>query len=153
MVFFRWVVLEKFLKQKLKWCQNKQQQIKLDRIASLHSDKNFSSFWKNTKKLNPRTALPVSVGGENRPSQIANIFKKHFQVDPPNLIAGMCDTDSQPWDVSAKFTAKDMKSIINNMVRGKSPGHDDFSIEHLQSAGVHLPRFLSMFFNLCLRHF
>ncbi|XP_063366270.1 uncharacterized protein LOC134654727 [Cydia amplana] len=38
------------------------------------------------------------------------------------------------------------------MKRGKSPGHDGLSIEHLQHAGVHLPRVLSMLFNLCIRH-
>ncbi|RVE40147.1 hypothetical protein evm_015203, partial [Chilo suppressalis] len=39
-----------------------------------------------------------------------------------------------------------------NMVRGKSPGHDSLSIEHLQHSGVHLPRVLSMFYTLCLGH-
>lgn len=35
-------------KSKLKWCQQNQDQIKLDIIASHHSKKDFRSFWKNT---------------------------------------------------------------------------------------------------------
>lgn len=38
------------------------------------------------------------------------------------------------------------------MKRGKSPGHDGLSIEHLQNAGVHLPRVLAMLFTFCIRH-
>lgn len=38
------------------------------------------------------------------------------------------------------------------MRRGKSPGHDGLSIEHLKYAGVHVPRVLSMFFNMCISH-
>ncbi|KAG7304054.1 hypothetical protein JYU34_007818 [Plutella xylostella] len=38
------------------------------------------------------------------------------------------------------------------MQRGKSPGHDGLSIEHLRYAGVHLPRVLSLFYNLCISH-
>lgn len=38
------------------------------------------------------------------------------------------------------------------MVRGKSPGHDHLSIEHLQGAGNCLPGVLSMFYTLCLSH-
>lgn len=42
--------------------------------------------------------------------------------------------------------------MIQRMTRGKSPGHDGLSIEHLQNAGVHLPRVLSMFYSLCISH-
>jgi hypothetical protein len=50
------------------------------------------------------------------------------------------------------FNAKDVAKVIKGMVRGKSPGYDHLSIEHLQYAGVHMPRVLSLFFNLCLGH-
>lgn len=45
-----------------------------------------------------------------------------------------------------------MATVIKNMVRGKSPRHDNLSIEHLQHAGDHLPRILAMFFTLCVGH-
>lgn len=38
------------------------------------------------------------------------------------------------------------------MKRGKSPGHDGLSIEHLQHAGVHMPRVLCLLLNLCVGH-
>ncbi|KAG7305138.1 hypothetical protein JYU34_010626 [Plutella xylostella] len=38
------------------------------------------------------------------------------------------------------------------MTRGKSPGHDSLSIEHLQHAGVHLPRVLAMLLSFCVGH-
>lgn len=38
------------------------------------------------------------------------------------------------------------------MSRGKSPGHDGLSIEHLKFAGPHLPRVLYMLYNFCLGH-
>ncbi|XP_061719997.1 uncharacterized protein LOC133527124 [Cydia pomonella] len=38
------------------------------------------------------------------------------------------------------------------MTKGKSPGRDGLCIEHLRHAGPHLPRVLSLLFNLCLSH-
>lgn len=43
-----------------------------------------------------------------------------------------------------RFTAKQVADVIKKMSREKSPGHDGLSIEHLQHAGVHLPRVLAM---------
>ncbi|XP_045453470.1 uncharacterized protein LOC123662711 [Melitaea cinxia] len=51
-----------------------------------------------------------------------------------------------------RLTYKEIKDAIKNMKRGKSPGHDGLSIEHLQNAGIHLPGVLTMFFNLCTGH-
>ncbi|CAG9129758.1 unnamed protein product [Plutella xylostella] len=51
-----------------------------------------------------------------------------------------------------KISGKDVETVIKNMRRGKSPGHDDLSIEHLQHAGVHVNSVLAMFFNICIRH-
>ncbi|KAJ2946144.1 hypothetical protein O0L34_g5075 [Tuta absoluta] len=50
------------------------------------------------------------------------------------------------------FTAKEIAKTIKLMTRGKSPGHDGLSIEHLQHAGPHLSRLLAMLFNFCVRH-
>ncbi|XP_026316448.1 uncharacterized protein LOC113227691 [Hyposmocoma kahamanoa] len=53
---------------------------------------------------------------------------------------------------SVSFSSKEVALVIKKMVRGKSPGHDGLSIEHLQHAGCHLPRVLAMFFTPCLNH-
>lgn len=50
------------------------------------------------------------------------------------------------------FSAKQVATIIKNMTRGKSPGHDGLSVEHLKHAGPHLYRVLALLFNLCLNH-
>ena len=53
----------KIFKSRLKWCQDHKEQIKMDRLATLCTAKNFSSFWKDTRKLNCKPGLPVSIGG------------------------------------------------------------------------------------------
>lgn len=39
----------KLFKFKLKYCQNNDQQIKMDIIAQHHSNKHFGKFWKTTQ--------------------------------------------------------------------------------------------------------
>lgn len=53
---------------------------------------------------------------------------------------------------SITFTDNDVWSVIKGLDGGKSPGHDDLSVEHLRHAGIHLTRSLAMFYSLCLRH-
>ncbi|XP_073953054.1 uncharacterized protein [Choristoneura fumiferana] len=50
------------------------------------------------------------------------------------------------------YTAEDVAKAIRSLTRGKSPGHDGLSIEHLQNAGPHISRLLAMLFSLCLCH-
>lgn len=54
--------------------------------------------------------------------------------------------------LGTRIVAKDIKQIIQSMSRGKSPGHDGLSIEHLRFAGPHLPRVLALFYNVCMSH-
>ncbi|CAH2106699.1 unnamed protein product [Euphydryas editha] len=140
-------------KSKLKFCQDNKQQIKMDMLAKSHSGKDFKSFWKLTKKLNPGSSRPVSVAGVHDSVDIANLFQQHFKVESPlRQSVRMADVGSASGDISVRFTEKEVATIISGMKRGKSPGHDGLSIEHLQHAGVHLPRILAMFFNLCISH-
>lgn len=50
------------------------------------------------------------------------------------------------------LNAKQITLLIKSMRRGKFPGHDGLSMEHLKYAGFHLPRLLSMFFNMYISH-
>ncbi|KAL0851461.1 hypothetical protein ABMA28_007258 [Loxostege sticticalis] len=145
----------KIFKSRLKWCINHQEQIRMDKIAKLRAEKKFSKFWKSTGKLDVRPGLPVSVDGESDPGKIANLFMKHFKVPsalgPSTGLPGtrpVVRGDAQ----MLMFTASQVRNVIKRMSRGKSPGHDGLSIEHLKNAGVHLPRVLSLFFNMCIRH-
>lgn len=146
----------KEFKSKLKFCLNNKDQIKMDIIAAHHKSKNFAQFWKSTKKLSPKVSLPVSVDGVSGSCDIANLFGRHFKVEPllqnktvePVLAAENLISDNPP----IRVTAAEIAMVIKQMTRGKSPGHDGLSIEHLQYAGVHLPRVLSMFYTFCIRH-
>lgn len=143
-------------KAKLKWCQNNQLQIKMDIMASLHFNKNFGKFWKETNKLNPKSSLPVSVDGVSEPRHIANLFKESFMVNSPLGPSGhgapqsMLNADAIVEPVQVR--PDDIASILKMMSRGKSPGHDGLSIEHFQYAGVHITRLLSLLFNSCIKH-
>lgn len=143
-------------KSKLEWCRKNEKQIKCNIIAENHRSKDFGNFWKNTNKLNPKSSLPVSIGGKHEPSHIANMFVNQFKVNPVANPAVNVNETGADTDVSMKlgvqFSAKDVTKVIKSMVRGKSPGHDHLSVEHLRHAGTHLPRVLAMFFNLCISH-
>lgn len=140
----------KFFKSRLKYCQNNQEQIRMDSLASKHRSHKFKKFWKDTKSLNGKTGLPVSVEGVSDPKCIANIFKDCFSLgscSPPVLNADI-PTIKKP----IRFSASDVAAIIRNMKSGKSPGFDGLSIEHLRCAGVHLFRVLGLLFTMCLHH-
>ncbi|XP_061718862.1 uncharacterized protein LOC133526321 [Cydia pomonella] len=144
----------KIFKSRLKWCQDHQKQIKLDIISSHHSKKHFKSFWKSTNKLKPLTGLPSGVDGVSDPKTVANLFRDHFVVKSPlgpTMPEGF-DGDTCSEDVGPRITARSIDKAIKSMHKGKSPGHDGLSIEHLQHAGPHISRLLAMFYTLCIRH-
>ncbi|XP_063539546.1 uncharacterized protein LOC134748704 [Cydia strobilella] len=144
----------KVFKSRLKWCQDHEDQIKMDIITSHNSKKNFRSFWKATNKLKPLSGHPASVGGVSDPKSIANLFKDHFVIKSalgPTKLGGL-DSETEIESVGPSLTAKDIAKIIKSMSGGKSPGYDGLSIEHLQHAGPHISRVLAMFYTLCIRH-
>ncbi|CAK1582534.1 unnamed protein product [Parnassius mnemosyne] len=147
-------ITRKIFKSKLKWCQNHQEQIQLDIIASHRKANNFKKFWKATNKLDIKPTLPVCVGGVNEPISIANMFAEHFKIEsllgPSQPVPG--DESYRGSHDCIRFTPEQVATAIKNMTRGKSPGHDSLSIEHLQHAGPHLPRLLATFFSSCLCH-
>ena len=141
----------KCFKRQLKWCQNKQEQIKMDILASDLAGNNFGKFWKNTNKLNIKPSVPVSVGGEHNIKAIANGFKEHFTVISPLGSVSGSNNDILSRR-SFKFVEKDIFKIITNMTKKRSPGYDGLSIEHFRYAGEHLPRILAKLFNFSLGH-
>lgn len=94
----------------------------------------------------------MSVSGLTDPEQIANLFMDHFSVKSPLGRSNYVQDAGTGVNRLTKITTESISKTIMSMTRGKSPGHDGLSIEHLQSAGPHLPRVLCMFFNLCLSH-
>ncbi|XP_026315752.1 uncharacterized protein LOC113227094 [Hyposmocoma kahamanoa] len=140
-------------KSRLKWCQNHQDQIRMDALAERHSKGDFRSFWKAVKKENLKPGRPLGVDGVCDHGEIANIFRSHFTVKSPlDLVERVFDADELSGTVNRGVTAKDVLNVIRNMTKGKSPGHDGLSIEHLQHAGPHTCRVLAMFYSLCVNH-
>ncbi|CAH2266957.1 jg12199 [Pararge aegeria aegeria] len=125
----------------------------IDTMASQRKNKDFKQFWKSTNKLNVRPSLPETIAGCGNPTEIANMFKNHFGVasplGPPSRGA---DAESNRLEDVLRFAAKQVTEIIRNMSRGKSPGHDCLSIEHLKFSGIDLPRVSAMFYSLCMSH-
>ncbi|CAK1597452.1 unnamed protein product [Parnassius mnemosyne] len=139
-------------KSKLKWCQNNAEQLKMDKIASSHSLKKFKEFWKLTNKLSPKSSLPANIQGQSQPGDIANLFKDHFKVESPRGPSSRVIDSERLGRSCIRISPKEVSEVINSMTRGKSPGHDGLSIEHLVHAGAHLPRVLAMFLSLCIAH-
>lgn len=104
--------------------------------------------------MNAKPSLPVSVDGVHDHKSIANLFREHFTVQSPLGPSSYKCTDGETiaTERNIKFSANNITKVIKHMQRGKSPGHDGLSIEHFKYAGVHLPRVLSMIFNLCIGH-
>lgn len=48
-------------KNKLKWCQNNEDKIKMNILAVHRANKNFTKFWSATKKSNYKTKAPTNV--------------------------------------------------------------------------------------------
>lgn len=151
-IYSNMTTTRKVFKQKLKWCQDHKQQIKMDILADLHSKKIFSKFWKETKKLNDKSSLPVCVEGVSESSDIAALFKTHFRVQPSLEPRDEVLSGREPTGALIVFNAKEIAAIVRTMSRGKSPGYDSLSIEHLQHAGAHLPRVLALLLNFCVSH-
>lgn len=151
-IYFDMREARRIFKSRLKWCQTNEEQIKMDILASHHSNSDFRSFWKHTNKLSCKPGFPVSIQGESDPVRIVDLFKEQFRITSPmGPSLSMPDADSHS-DLGTTFTVNDIKCIISSMSRGKSPGHDGLSIEHLRFAGPHLPRVLAMLFNFCISH-
>lgn len=96
--------------------------------------------------------MPADVDGSSNPTEIAQIFKEQFTVEPLLRPVSECHTEACNVEKPMGITSKQVTAAIRNTKRGKSPGHDCLSIEHLQYAGKHVSRVLSLFFTLCLRH-
>lgn len=146
---------KKRFKNKLKFCKNNKEQIQMNVLVELYKQKNFKEFWKETKKSIPRAGVPLSVDGETDAERIANIFREHFKVCSPFTQSRRASDDKNMTfapDSTLSFSANEVKSVIQSFARGRAPGHDGLSVEHLVYAGSHIYRILAMFYTFCIRH-
>lgn len=64
-----------FLKSRHKRCH---EQLKLDDMKSIHTQKDIRNFWTNTNRLNSRPGIPVTAEGTCSMKGITAMFKKAF---------------------------------------------------------------------------
>lgn len=93
----------------------------------------------------------MNVNGVAEPNAISNLFMEHFKVEPsarPSEVEvfNACDRHIK---AIISITVADAAAVIKNMSRGRSPGYDGLSVEHLQHAGTHLRRVLALLFRMC----
>ncbi|KAG7305373.1 hypothetical protein JYU34_009439 [Plutella xylostella] len=148
----------KTFKNKLKWVQNNEDSIKMNILAVNKVNKNFVKFWKNVKSLSGKQELPVSVNNETCKKSIADMFARHFRVEPlevrgvPGAAAGVDGGGGGGGGAGRlEFSAGDVARAVRAMTRGKSPGHDGLSLEHILYAGDGVFRLLSILYNQCIR--
>ncbi|XP_026326836.1 uncharacterized protein LOC113235373 [Hyposmocoma kahamanoa] len=139
------VQAKRIFRGRLRWCQKNQEQIIMDKIASHHSGSDFGKFWKSTNRSHGSHGFPLSVDGVTRELDIADTFKQHFAVKSPlGPSQGVPGAEAGRGQVVTLIKAKDIRIAISRIKRGKSPGHDGLSIEHIKYA--------ALLFNLCLAH-
>ncbi|XP_049866364.1 uncharacterized protein LOC126372623 [Pectinophora gossypiella] len=143
----------KNFKNKVKWCIRNEETIKMDILAMHKEEKNFPKFWNATKKLQKKQSLPVAVDGLQQPKEIAELFVRQFKKEP---LPTQQRTENKIHPVSeesvVQFTVDDVVKAIRGMKRGKSPGHDNLSIEHVLYAGEPLWSMLCVIYNLFVKY-
>ncbi|XP_050348212.1 ommochrome-binding protein-like [Nymphalis io] len=141
-------------KIKLKWCQDNEEQIKMDILATSYKNKHFGKFWQQTNRLNARPSPSVEIGDVSGCRNIANMFKTQFKVEPCEVNCTVADSGGikSTGECLLRFKTSEVVEAIMSKKRRKSPGHDGLSVEHLRHAGVHLPKVLGWFYNICVSH-
>ncbi|KAI5630950.1 reverse transcriptase (RNA-dependent DNA polymerase) domain-containing protein [Phthorimaea operculella] len=162
-------------KKALTLCQQEADQHKMDSIANCMKDKNFFKFWQKTNNIcKSHCSTPSNIDGVTDNKSIANLFINKFTHAPPAATAAPpspgqpvttlptssastltaldapthgCDRDN---DIS-KITPKLLHMIIRNTARGKSPGHDGLSIEHIKYLGLPMCEILCQLFKAMIR--
>lgn len=106
----------------------------------------------------------MSVEGNQDPPSIANLFVNKFNPLLPQSQSTFTSSVSQSLEASRGthgdpesssalcVTPDDVYRCVTRMKRGKSPGHDGLSVEHLLFAPDLLFDKLALLFNSCIEH-
>lgn len=71
-------ISRKTYKNKVRWCQNNER-IRLVIPATHRADINFVKFWKDTKKINPKTSVPARVEGLHNTKDWQSYFRNTLE--------------------------------------------------------------------------
>ncbi|CAG9133706.1 unnamed protein product [Plutella xylostella] len=83
------------------------------------------------------------------------MFANHFKVQPSTGVRSVPAAETAaaaPPETPTRCTPRDVARVVRGMTRGKSPGVDGLSIEHVLYAGDEIFRVLSELFNACIEN-
>jgi len=129
-------------------------------LGAMASTTNFWSLWRS--KMSTPRVLPLVVNGKQHPSDIAEEFSKYFQtVCSPNSVGREKSLEQSYLDRKAGYdcrenlanflvTVEEVDAAVRKQKKGKAPGLDTVSAEHLLNCHPILITLLTKIFNLCL---
>ena len=143
----------------LKNCRKHEKQSRADAMANAMNDTNSARFWKLAKSVdNYNMPLPNKIGDAVGEYQITTMWKNHYHdllnsVKNSSLERTVRSAISNVlFEPSMICTVSEIEDIIRDMPKGKSPGLDRITIEHL----IHAPRqvivILSLLFTSMFTH-
>ena len=140
-------------KQALKHCKRMEHQIIADKLADKCLKHDDNGFWKDISRVN-KTNVSLSTKIENVTGErnIAELWRKHYS-DIFNAVRNSAsDYTDLHCDNDFEFTESDISGAISDLRRGKSPGNDGMSAEHLMHASHTLFPMLTKLFTSCVTH-
>ena len=159
---------KKRFRSEIKYVQCQYEKREMEEILnSAEFDKN--RFWrkiKNARKTNNCNASSIRNAGVKvvqETKEIVEVWRKHFsrlctETDDDNFdrnhyqmikdqVSDWADQRDDGPFLEHPFSSLEIKDAIKNLNKGKSPGHDSVTTEHLQNAGVMIYDLLAGLFN------
>ena len=145
----------------LRKCKHDNQVLVSDSLAKKLLLKDTKAFWKEVKHMNHKdiTVQATTIDGVTGSENICNMWHDHFK----NLLNSSTDTGNKNRVLSELsgienttneqlINASDIEECLHKLKKGKSPGSDGISSEHLMYAGKRISFFLTCLFNTMLIH-
>ena len=137
------------------------------------SEVNRAYFWRRLKSIRGnRATLINAIKGEDgvtrhNPEDILDVWHKHFaKLSKPknlpeydndhfNYVNNFVDDTLNNINGDAftgeSITNEEVALAIKKLKKGKTPGHDNVTSEHIQHAGVNIIVLLTLLFNMCIK--
>ncbi len=140
----------------LRTCRKQEKILRADAMVNAS---NPSEFWKLAKSVdNYSVPLPDKVGDAVGDEQITSMWKTHYSdllnaVNNSKLEHSVRSSVSHvPFETSIICTFTEIEDIVHDTPKGKSPGLDHISIEHLLYAPRRVLVLLSLLFTCMFTH-
>ena len=153
----------KLFKKALRCCKNSQERHEAEALAAaLISDKSGKLFWRKINKFK-KSSIPASVGGAEGVELVSEMWKNHYC----SLLNSVKSNDTVAKDfVQSQMHCSVLFNNFNNfcctpdvlgplMCKLKlncAAGADNITAEHLCYSDHSIKFYLSVLFNMCLRH-